>query len=100
MNSEKIIHEYYQSEVDKINVPPLTLFKRERKSIRNKVYNIGFAAVLVLSGLSIVGHVDSPSSLSMKAAQFSEIHKAGEVISGGLWKINKLTSISLKSGGK
>ncbi len=100
MNIEKIIHDYYQTEVDKIYVPPPALPKKGCKSIRNKVYNIGFAAALVLSGLIIVGHVDTPSSLSVRAAHFSEVHKTGEVLSEGLWKLNKLASISLISGGK
>ena len=100
MKVDKVIYNYYQSEIDKIKIPLPVILGKVHKVSYDKIYNLVFAAVIALFCIPVFTKINTPSLLSQKATLFSEYHNLESVIPAGLSEINKFVSKSLISGGK
>ncbi len=100
MEVDKVIYNYYKSELDKIKIPPPNIPEKVYKLSRDKIYNLVFAAAIALVCIPVFTNINTSSLLSLKAAEFSKYHNLDTLIPAGLLEINKFVSKSLISGGK
>ncbi|MCK5200025.1 MAG: hypothetical protein KAR21_16820 [Spirochaetales bacterium] len=99
MEVEKAIFHYYKSEIDKVETPLSVIPGKPYKAARDRIYNIVFAAAIILVCIPVFSNINMPSPLSVRAAEFSEYHNLDTVIPAGLLEINKFVSQSLITGG-
>ncbi len=100
MEVDKAIFNYYKSEIDKVKTPPSVIPEKAYKATRDRIYNIIFAAAIVMVSIPLVTGIRIPSTLADRSAEFYEYHNLDTIIPAGLLEINKLISESLNSGGK
>ena len=100
MEIDKAIFDYYKEEINIVKTPPPIIPKEAYKATRDRIYNIVFAAAIVLAFIPLVTGIKTPTALAGRAAEFYEYHKLDTIIPAGLLEINKLVSESLNSGGK
>ena len=99
MEVDKAIFNYYKSEIDKVNTPPPVIPEKTYKATRDRIYNIIFAAAIVLASIPLVTGIRTPSTLAGKSTEFYVYHNLDTIIPAGLLEINKFVSKSLISGG-
>ena len=100
MGVDKAIFNYYNSEIDKVITPPSVIPGKAYKTTRDRIYNIVFAAAIVLATIPLITGFRTPSTLAGRSAEFYVYHNLDTIIPAGLLEINKLISESLNSGGK
>ncbi len=99
MEINRIIFDYYEKEIKKIKIPHPVIPENNYKAARNRIRNLIFAAAIALSGIPFIMALDTPSSLAVKAAEFSEYHNLNTIIPAGLSKINIIVSNTINPGG-
>ena len=100
MEVDKVIYNYYKSEVDKIKIPPHIMSGETHKVARDKIYNIIFAAAITVASIILVSGIGTPSTLADKSSKFYAYHNLDTIIPAGLVEINKFASKSFKSEGE
>ena len=100
MEIDKVIFNYYKSEIDRVETPSTVIPEQAHKSSRDRINNIIFAAAIVLASIPLITGIRTPSTLADRSAKFYEYHKLDTIIPAGLLEINKFVSESLISGGK
>lgn len=100
MEVDKAIFNYYKSEIDKVKTPLPVIPGKAYKTTRDRIYNIVFAATIVLASIPLVTSIRTPSTLADRSAEFYVYHNLDTIIPAGLLEINKLISESIISGGK
>jgi len=99
MEVDKVIFNYYKSEIDKIKKTPHIMPGEIYKKNHDKIYNFIFAAVLAVISVVLVSGVVTPSTLADKSSKFYAYYNLDTIIPAGLVEINKFASKSFKSGG-
>ena len=100
MEVDKEIFNYYKEEINKVKTPVPVLPEKAYKATRDRIYNIVFAAAIVLASIPLVTGIRTPSTLAGISAEFYVYHNLDTIIPAGLVEINKFVSESLIPGGK
>lgn len=100
MEVDKELYYYYKSEINKVITPSSVIPGKAYKTTRDRIYNIVFAAAIVLATIPLVTGFRTPSTLAGRSTEFYAYHNLDTIIPAGLVEINKFVSISFQSGGK
>lgn len=100
MEVDKVIYNYYKSEVDKIKTPSPIILGEMCKVSHDKIYNLLFAAAITLASVVLVTGMNKQSTLAYRSTEFYAYHNLDTIIPAGLVEINKFVSETLISGGK
>ena len=104
MKIEKEMKDYYQSEIERVEIPPCPTAagRSEFKPIRKGFLplRIAVAAIIALSFIPLIPGAAQPSVLAVRTAEICRTYELDTRISKGLLDLYKIASKSISTGGK